>query len=101
MEEAPRSESPSDPAVLDLEAVQSRYRIGRTKALELVAMVEFPTNVVPGMHRYPLRALEAWELGIALHGTVAEPTAPAPVIVTAPAPGRPGRRPSSSARDAR
>ncbi|MDA8310500.1 MAG: hypothetical protein M0Z46_07785 [Actinomycetota bacterium] len=39
------------PVVLDLDGVQARYRIGRTKAIELCAMEAFPKSVVPGMHR--------------------------------------------------
>lgn len=83
--------------MVDLEGIQARYRIGKTKATELAASAGFPTSVVPGMHRYPLAALEAWEFAVALQGTVAEATPPAaPVVVVPPAPGRPGRRPGAT-----
>lgn len=84
----------TNPVVLGLEGIQGRYQIGRTKAVELCAMDGFPGSVVPGMHRYPVAALDAWDLAFALQGTVAEPAPPAPVLVTPPAPGRPGRRPA-------
>jgi hypothetical protein len=86
----------SSPAVvLDLDGVQARYAIGKTKATELVSMAGFPASVVPGMHRYPVAALEAWELAWALAGTVAEPAPPPPpVVIAPPAPGRPGRKPT-------
>ena len=93
MDTAPTTTDPL-PLVLDLEGVQDRYRIGRTKAVEPCATEAFPKSVVPGMHRYAVAALEAWELSFALAGTVAEPVAPPPVLVTPPQPGRPGRRPS-------
>jgi hypothetical protein len=84
-------------SILDLEDLQARYGIGRTRATELAKSAEFPNSVVPGMHRYPLAALEAWELASALTGTVAEPKpAAAPVIVTPPAPARPGRKPAAT-----
>ena len=97
MNEARRDVEDARRVVLDLEGVAARYDIGRTKATELVAEVGFPRSVVAGMHRYPLAALEQWELAHALAGTVAEPKgAPAPVIVTPPARATPGRKPSSS-----
>src|SRR5579875_1812153 len=39
--------------MFDLEDIQAHYRIGRTKALELVNDPAFLRSVVPGMHRYP------------------------------------------------
>lgn len=86
------------PVVLDLAGVQARYGIGKTKAIELVNSPGFPAAVVPGMHRYPLAALEAWELAHSLAGTLADPAraaAPAPVIVAAPERGRPGPKPGA------
>ena len=85
-------------AVLDLEALQRRYDIGKTKATELASSEDFPRSVVPGMHRYPLAAIEAWEFAHSLQGTVAEPKpapAPAPVVIAPPSPGRPGRKPAA------
>lgn len=88
--------SQSEPVILDLDGVQERYGIGRTKASDFVASEGFPNSVVPGMHRYPLVALEAWELAHALRGTIAEPAAPQPpVFVTPPEPGQRGRRPAT------
>ncbi len=85
--------------VLDLEALQLRYAIGKTKAGELAATPGFPRSVVPGMHRYPEAAIEAWELAHSLTGTVAEPAQPAPpVLISPPAPARPGRKPGSTKR---
>ena len=84
--------------ILSLEDLQTRYGIGKTKATELALSDEFPNTVVPGMHRYPLAALEAWEHATALAGTLAEPrpaAAPAPVVIAPPAPGRPGRKPAA------
>lgn len=83
--------------VLDLDGIADRYRIGRTKATELAGTEGFPNTVVPGMHRYPLTALEQWEIATALAGTVAEPRPIAPIVVSPPAAGRPGRRPGSKA----
>lgn len=83
--------------VLDLEALQVRYAIGRTKSGELVSSPGFPRSVVPGMHRYPVAAIEAWELAYSLAGTVAEPAQPAPpLVISPPAPARPGRKPGST-----
>jgi len=83
--------------ILSLEDLQDRYGIGKTKATELALSAGFPNSVVAGMHRYPLAALEAWELAHALAGTVAQPAPPAaPVIVTPPSPARPGRKPAAS-----
>ncbi len=88
--------------ILSLEDLQARYGIGKTKATELALSDEFPNTVVPGMHRYPLAALEAWETATALAGTIAEPrpatapAAPATVIVQPPAAGRPGRKPAAT-----
>ena len=88
--------SPEKPLFLDLEGVQSRYGFGKTKATELVQRPGFVKSVVLGMHRLPVAALEIWKLATALEGTVAEPAPPSPpVVVTPPAPGRPGRRPST------
>jgi hypothetical protein len=87
--------------VLDLEALQLRYAIGKTKAGELVASPGFPRSVVPGMHRYPEAAIEAWELAHSLTGTVAEPAQPTPpMVISPPAPARPGRKPGSTKRAA-
>ncbi len=84
--------------VVDLDGIALRYGIGRTKASELVADASFPKSVVPGMHRYPVAALEQWEVAASLSGTAAEVLTPAaPVFVTPPAPGRPGRRPAPRA----
>jgi len=98
---------PLDPTtsapILDLEDLQARYDIGRTKATELALSDEFPNTLVPGMHRYPLAALQAWELAHSLVGTVAEPkpaVAPTPVVVAAPAAARPGRKSASNQRAA-
>lgn len=85
------------PVVLDLDGVADRYGIGRTKATELVCAAGFPNTVVPGMHRYPLAALEQWEIATALIGTVAEPRPIAPMVVSPPGAGRPGRRAGSKA----
>ena len=85
-------------AILDLEALQRRYDIGKTKATELASSDGFPRSVVPGMHRYPLAAIEAWEFAHSLQGTVAEPKpapAPPPVVIAPPSPGRPGRKPAA------
>jgi len=57
-------------SILDLDDIQERYGIGRTKATEFVATDGFPKSVVPGMHRYPLAALEAWAMAHALRGTL-------------------------------
>ncbi|MDZ7732833.1 MAG: hypothetical protein U5R31_06675 [Acidimicrobiia bacterium] len=94
MSHEPSTERLAGTAMVDLEGIQARYAIGRTKATELVASEGFPRSVVPGMHRYPLAALEAWECATALRGTVAELAPPAPsVTVAPPAPGRRGRPP--------
>jgi hypothetical protein len=82
--------------ILGLEELQDRYGIGKTKAFELVHSDVFPRSVVPGMHRYPLAAIEAWELATALAGTVAAPAPPAPVIIAPPAPRSPGRKAGST-----
>lgn len=87
-----------DEPILDLEALQRRYDIGKTKATELASSDGFPRSVVPGMHRYPLAAIEAWEFAHSLQGTVAEPKpapVPAPVVIAPPSPGRPGRKPAA------
>lgn len=87
----------SVPAIFDLDDLMARYRIGKTKATELVQQPSFVRSVVPGMHRYPAAAIAAYELAVGLAGTVAEPSeAPAPVIVTPPTPGRPGPKPKST-----
>lgn len=91
--------------MLDLEDLQVRYRIGKTKANELVALPGFPNSVVPGMHRYPAAAIDAYDFAAALAGTVADPakdTPTPPVVITRPAPGKPGpkpKRPSTSEDD--
>jgi hypothetical protein len=94
------AEAPTpNPSMLDLEDIQAHYGIGRTKALELVNTSEFLNSVVPGMHRYPAPAVEAYDLAVALAGTVADPAtvpAPAPVVISPPAPGRPGPKPKSA-----
>ena len=85
--------------MLDLDDLQVRYRIGKTKTKELVDLPGFPNSVVPGMHRYPVAAMDAYDLAVALAGTVADPanTAPAPpVVVARPAPGKPGPKPKSA-----
>ena len=85
-------------AILDLEALQRRYDSGKTKATELASSDGFPRSVVPGMHRYPLAAIEAWEFAHSLQGTVAEPKpalAPPPVVIAPPSRGRPGRKPAA------
>lgn len=85
--------------MFDLDDIQAHYRIGRTRALELVSDPAFLRSVVPGMHRYPAAAVEAYDLAVALAGTVAElaTAAPlAPVVITPPAPGRPGPKPKSA-----
>jgi hypothetical protein len=88
-----------DHAMLDLEGIQVHYRIGKTKATELVNDPSFVRSVVPGMHRYPVAAVEARDLAVALAGTVADPAKaapPAPVVITPPAPGRPGPKPRAA-----
>lgn len=89
---------PPVPSSWTLEGLQARCDIGRTKAFDLVAVDGLPPSVVPGMHRYPVAAVEARELAFSLRGTVAQPAAPAPVVVAPPAPGRPGRRPGANRR---
>ena len=88
---------------LDLTGIQARYRIGKTKAGELVDTPGFPNSVVPGMHRYPVAALDAYDLRYSLHGTVADPAntaPPAPVVVARPPAARPGPKPGAAARKA-
>lgn len=83
-------------AMFDLDDIQAHYRIGSTKASELVNDPGFLNSVVPGMHRYPAAAIEAYDLAVALAGTVADPAnaaAPPPVVVARPAPGKPGPKP--------
>lgn len=85
-------------AVLDLEDLQAHYRIGRTKALDLVADPSFVKSVVPGMHRYPAAAVAARDMAVSLAGSPADPARavpPPPVVVMPPAPARPGPRPRS------
>ncbi|HEX4903818.1 MAG TPA: hypothetical protein VFU93_00095, partial [Acidimicrobiales bacterium] len=73
-----------------VEGIAARYGIGRTKAYAVVTAPGFLRSVVAGMHVYPLRALRAWELAVALDGTAAAPgRAAAP---TSP-PARPAGRP--------
>lgn len=86
-------------AMFDLDDLQAHYGIGKTKATELVNQPGFLTSVVPGMHRYPAAAVEAYGLAVALAGTVADPAKavpPAPVVIAPPAPGRPGPKPRSA-----
>lgn len=66
------------PTMLDLEDLQARYHIGRTKVLELVNHSGFLNSVVPGMHRYPAAALEAYDHAVALAGTPAGPARAVP-----------------------
>jgi len=66
---------------------------------QLVNDPGFIRSVVPGMHRYPAAAVDVFDLAVALTGTVADPanaTQPAPVVITPPAPGRPGPKPKSA-----
>lgn len=65
------------------------YRIGKTTAVELVALGGFPTSVVPGMHRYPAAAIHADDHAVALAGTVADPA----TVHRWPRWPSPGRRP--------
>lgn len=84
--------SPTNP-MYDLEDLQADYRIGKTKAIELADSDGFPNSVVPGMRRYPRAAVEAYDLAVALAGTVADPAnavPPAPLVLAPPAPGKPG-----------
>lgn len=97
MTEATSSTTPEQyPAILELADVMRRYRIGKTKALELVTGVGFPDSVVPGMHRYPLAAVELWEIGTSLEGTIADPYREV-ALVTPPARGQVGRPRRSTA----
>lgn len=83
-------------AMFDLEDIQSHYRIAKTKTTELVNDPAFLNSVVPGMHRYPEAAIEAYDLAVALAGTAADPanaTPPPPVVIARPAPGKPGPKP--------
>ena len=85
-------------SILVLEDIEAHYRIGRTKAIELVAGDGFVKTVVPGMHRYPAAAIAAYDLAAALAGTAVDPAnkpAPGPIVVTPPAPGRPGPKAGS------
>lgn len=90
--------------ILDLDDIQARYDIGKTKAYEVVSDPGFINSMVAGMHRYPAAALEAYELGVSLAGTVADPATavrPTSVVITPPALGRPGPKAKSpSARKA-
>jgi hypothetical protein len=81
------------PAILGLDDVARRYRIGKTKAQTFVSESGFPNSAVPGMHRYPLAALELWDLARSLQGTVADPTrSPQPMPPQRGQVGRPPRR---------
>jgi hypothetical protein len=85
--------------MFDLDDIQAHYRIGKTKAVELVNSDGFLNSVVPGMHRYPAAAVEAYDLAAALAGTIADPAnavPPPPVVIAPPAPGRPGPKPKSA-----
>lgn len=101
MSEPTGAEAPTPTPVhpmFDLDDIQAHYRIGRTKALELVNDPAFLRSVVPGMHRYPAAAVEAYDLAVALAGTIAEPHGAAPpVFVTPPALGKPGPKPGAGA----
>lgn len=105
----PTAAPPIPPAgdMLDLDDIQARYRIGKTKANELVALPGFPNSVVPGTHRYPAAAIDAYDFAAALAydfaaalaGTVADPAKDKPtppVVITRPAPGDPGPKPKRS-----
>ena len=91
--------------MFDLEDIQAHYRIAKTKATEVVNDPGFLNSVVPGMHRYPAAAIDAYDFAAALAGTVADPakdTPTPPVVITRPAPGKPGpkpKRPSTSEDD--
>jgi len=78
---------------VDQHGIARRYRIGRTKnGGDVVTQPGFPRSVVPGMHRFPLRALRAWELATSLAGTAAD-LAPDPIVLSPPPPPRPAGRP--------
>jgi hypothetical protein len=86
---------------VDLQGLMVRYRVGKDKVRDVYEQPGFPRSVVPGMHRWPLAAIEAWEYHSALAGTVADPVrfnqpAPAPVIITKPAPAKTGPKPASN-----
>ena len=90
-------------SMLDLEDLQAHYGIGKTKASDLVKDPSFLNSVVPGMHRYPAAAIEAYDLAVALAGTIADParTAPvAPVVIAPPAKAKPGPKPGSKSMSA-
>lgn len=76
-----------------VEGIAARYGIGRTKAYAVVTAPGFLRSVVAGMHVYPLRALRAWELAVALDDVLGA-TRPAP----APPPARPSGRPRKETR---
>lgn len=90
----------TSPAILDLEGIADRYEIGKTKATEVVNDPGFLNSLVEGMHRYLVAGLEILELHRSLAGTVADPSAVAPpsppVVITRPAPGKPGPKPKSA-----
>jgi hypothetical protein len=88
---------PSD-VFLDTEGIAERYRIGLTKAKELVRSPGFPASIVPGMVRIPLTALRTWETATSLADTAGDPARPSDhVTVLAPPAARPAGRPSRKA----
>lgn len=88
---------PSD-VFLDTEGIAERYRIGLTKAKELVRSPGFPASIVPGMVRIPLAALRAWEMAASLANTAADPAQTSDhVTVLAPPAARPAGRPARKA----
>ncbi len=98
MPNAPHTMASEAQRYLDLEGIQSRYGFAKTRATAFVQAPGFVNSVVDGMHRYPVAALDLWDLATALAGTVAEGAAtPRPaVVVTPPALGRPGRKPANA-----
>lgn len=88
---------PSD-IFVDTEGIAERYRIGLTKAKELVRSPGFPASIVPGMVRIPLAALRAWEMATSLANTAADPAQTSDhVTVLAPPAARPAGRPARKA----
>lgn len=87
-------------AFVDVEHdLAARYRVGHTKAAEVVRQAGFPASVVPGLWRVPLPALRRWEVAFSLAPTwaafgpgLAEAAAPRAIPVVAPRrPGRPAK----------
>ncbi len=84
---------PSD-IFLDTEGIAERYRIGLTKAKEMVKSGLLPASIVPGMVRIPLAALRACEMATALEGTPADPVRSSDrITVVAPPAARSAGRP--------